>query len=230
MRSRTNSQQLRAKIELASARLDAVIDEVWGSPHLAEIYPEILFVLFSITRSSVPLMEAAREVMLGRYESDPLLPGMVEYLNRHIVEETGHDDLVLRDLERLGVRSSEVLSRMSPAPIAFLAGAQYYWIYHFHPIALLGYIAVLEGNPPDADEFHGIAGRAGIPMEAMSTLFLHADVDHHHRHELDALLDALPLTEKDASTLGISAFHTLDLLAQAFEEVLKRKSTCRAKA
>ena len=36
------------------------------------------------------------------------------------------------------------------ATAAALVGAQYYWIRHVHPVALLGYVMLLEGYPPSA--------------------------------------------------------------------------------
>jgi len=57
-----------------------------------------------------------------------------------------------------------------PAPVArggagrrgsARVGAQYYWIHHFHPVALLGYIAVLEGRPPSPTLVEELIERTG---------------------------------------------------------------------
>ena len=37
---------------------------------------------------------------------------------------------------------------MPPPSVAGLVGSQYYWILHHHPVAFLGYVALMEGYPP----------------------------------------------------------------------------------
>ena len=90
----------------------------------------------------------------------------------------------------------DVLKRIPPPSAAALAGAQYYWIRHVHPVALLGFIAVLEGTPPDVDFFEATADRIGVPRKAFSNLLLHGKLDPQHRDDLDRALDSLPLTRK----------------------------------
>jgi hypothetical protein len=89
---------------------------------------------------------------------------------------------------------------------------------HVHPVALLGYIAVLEGTPPDADYFTRVLRRASITEAAATNIFRHARLDPRHRDDLDAALDSLPLTEYHQSLLGISAFQTIEALARVAEE------------
>jgi hypothetical protein len=132
-----------------------------------------------------------------------------------------HDDWVLEDLEVLGVRRQYVLSRIPPPSVAALVGAQYYWIRHFHPIALLGFIAVLEGTPPDVEYFEQVADRACIPVAAFSNLLRHGRLDPRHRDDLDRALDDMPLTEDDHKLLGVSSFQTVRLLTQVVEEVVE---------
>lgn len=74
--------------------------------------------------------------------------GLATYLERHVDEERQHDDWLLEDLAELGVAREDVWGRIPSPNIAALVGSQYYWMRHYHPVALLGYIAVLEGRPP----------------------------------------------------------------------------------
>ena len=41
-------------------------------------------------------------------DTDPVAPGMLEYFDKHIPEETGHDEWVLDDLATLGFRREEI--------------------------------------------------------------------------------------------------------------------------
>ncbi len=217
----SHSRRLREKIHLVRGDMDAAAKALWTHPRLREIYPEFLFRNHSVIRCSVPLMRAAAAACEKKLDSDPVAAGMLAYFEKHIPEETGHDDWVLDDLETLGFRRNEVLKRIPPPSAAALAGAQYYWIRHVHPVALLGFIAVLEGTPPDVEFFENLADRIGLPRRAFSNLLLHGRLDPQHRDDLDHALDALPLTEEHHALMGVSAFQTIHLLTRVVDEAVQ---------
>jgi hypothetical protein len=216
-----HSRRLRDKIRLARGRMDVAAETLWTHPRLREIYPEFLFRNHSVIRSSVPLMKAAAKACEKLLDSDPVAEGMLAYFEKHIPEETGHDEWVLDDLATLGFDRREILKRLPPPSAAALAGAQYYWINHVHPVALLGFIAVLEGTPPDVQFFESTADRIGLPRRAFSNLLLHGKLDPQHRDDLDNTLDALPLTDTHHALMGVSAFQTIGLLTQVAEEAVQ---------
>jgi len=221
MNDLSHSRRLRGKIRLFRGPMDAVAEQLWSHPRLREIYPEFLFRNHSVIRSSVPLMKAAVEACEKILDADPVAEGMLAYFRKHIPEETGHDEWVLGDLEVLGFKREEILKRVPPPSAAELAGAQYYWIRHVHPVALLGFIAVLEGTPPDVKFFEETADRIGLPRRAFSNLLLHGKLDPQHRDDLDHTLDALPLTEAHHTLMGISAFQTINLLSRVAGEAVQ---------
>ncbi len=221
MNNLSHSRRLRDKIRLVRAPMDAVAEQLWTHPRLRDIYPEFLFLNHSVIRSSVPLMKAAAEASEKILDSDPVAEGMLAYFRKHIPEETGHDDWVLDDLEVLGYRREDILKRIPSPSAAALAGAQYYWIRHVHPVALLGFIAVLEGTPPDVKFFEDTADRIGLPRRAFSNLLLHGKLDPQHRDDLDRTLDALPLSEDHHTLMGISAFQTVSLLTRVASEAVQ---------
>ena len=216
----SHSKQLRAKIRLAEPCLSAVADDFWRHPRLAKMFPDFLFLLHSIIRSSVPMMTAAAESARNRAGSDPVAARIAGYFSRHAREEAHHDEWLLADMVAIGMDRSEVLTRMPSSAVASVVGAQYYWLFHVHPVSLLGYLAVLEGNPPSAQELAKIRSRYDLPEEGFRTMVKHAQLDPHHRDELYEQIDELPLTDAHASLLGCSAFHTIDQLSQAFQEIL----------
>jgi len=221
MNNLSHSRRLRDKIRLVRGPMDLVAEQLWSHPRLREIYPEFLFQNHSVIRCSVPLMKAAAERCEKMLDRDPIAEGMLAYLRQHIPEETGHDEWVLDDLETLGYKREEVLQRIPSPSAAALAGAQYYWIRHVHPVALLGFIAVLEGTPPDVEFFEQTADRIGVPRRAFSNLLLHGKLDPQHRDDLDHALDALPLTEDHHTLMGISAFQTVSLLTRVASEAVQ---------
>lgn len=221
----SQSEQLRFKISLVHPRLDQAARKFWTHPRLAELYPEFLILVHSMIRSSVPMMEAAAEEAEARAPDDPSAEPLAAYYRHHASEERHHDDWLLDDLEALGVGREEVLRRVPSSWVASLIGAHYYWIHHVHPVALLGYLAVLEGNPPNLDMLQAIRQHTGLPEEAFRTLVKHAHLDPHHRDDLNDEIDRLPLTPELTTLLTLSCFHTVELVTRAFEEILESGRT-----
>jgi Iron-containing redox enzyme len=216
-----HSQLLRGKIRLVQPRLSKVAQRFWTHPRVGELYPEFLFLVHTMIRASVPMMQAAAEEARRRPD-DPVAAPLADYYEKHAREEMHHDDWLLDDLEVLGHRREEVLARLPSATVASLVGAYYYWIRHVHPAAFLAYLAVLEGNPPEVDQLEDIRRRAGLPPEAFRTLVKHAHLDPHHRDDLNDTLDALELTPALHTLLGVAAFHTVERVTEAMEEILER--------
>jgi Iron-containing redox enzyme len=166
----------------------------------------------------VPLTEAAlaRARDLG---DEPL----AAYLEEHVHEELGHDETLLGDLKLVGLSREAVLERMPPPSVAALVGSQYYWILHHHPVAFLGYIALMEGYPPTTELIDVLIERTGYPREAFATYLEHAELDPGHRDHLDQTLDALPLEPQDEQIIGVSAIATAMWAAKSLNELLPER-------
>ncbi|MFD5820571.1 iron-containing redox enzyme family protein [Streptomyces sp. NPDC127038] len=192
---------------------------MWQSgPGLADRYRRYLRAMHQVIRASVPLMERAA----GRCEAmprDPVAGPLARYLRAHAEEERGHDGWLLDDAAAAGTAPDE-LTEAVPAPhVAALVGAQYYWVEHSHPVALLGYIAVLEGNAPAPGLAGRLARESGLPPAAFETVRLHADLDDGHTADLDLLIDRLPLDAAQRSLVAVSALHTVARLAELFDRI-----------
>jgi hypothetical protein len=211
-------ERLRTKISLALPELLAASRRLATDDRIAELYPEYLFAIHCVVRASVPLMETARR-RAEESPDDPLCEELASYLAEHEDEERDHDEWLLDDLEVLGLDRSAILRRPPSPTIAAAVGAQYYWILHYHPVALLGYIAVLEGYPPSPALVDELVSRTGHPEAAFRTLRAHAELDPGHRDELDRLLDRLPLTAEHSEVVGLSALASARGMARAFDEI-----------
>ena len=214
------SELLRWKIGLVLPQLLAAGDRLLAHPHVRELYPEYLFTSHCVIRASVPLMETGRKRAAELASVDPVAAALAPYLEHHIPEELDHDEWLLDDLEVLGRDRDTVLARPPSTTVAGLVGAQYYWMLHYHPVALLGYIAVLEGYPPSIKMIDGLAASTGYSREAFRTMIGHAELDPGHSEELDELLDGLPLTREHSAVMGLSAIHTTSMYARALDEVV----------
>lgn len=217
----SHSELLRSKIGFAKPRMDDVARRFWLRDDVDRLYPEFLFLVHSMIRASVPLMEAAEAEARRLGDADPVAAPLADYFAVHRHEEEGHDDWVLDDLEVLGVSREEVRRRVPSTTVAELVGAHYYWLRHVHPVALLGYLAVLEGNPPKVDELEDIQRRTGLPRDAFRTLVKHAHLDPRHRDDLNDLIDRLPMSREHQALVALSAFHTIERVSRAFEEILQ---------
>lgn len=185
------------------------------------MYPEYLVALHCVVRASVPVMQAALDRADAMADTDPVARGLTAYLARHIEEELGHDRWLLEDLEHLGVPRRDVVVRVPTPTVAALVGSQYYWVLHYHPVALLGYLAVAEGYPMAPELVEELIAKTGYPSRCFRMLAEHAELDPHHRDELDQLIDSLPLTPDLETLLGLSAMSTTGLMARALEEVVE---------
>ena len=217
---RAESDLLRRKLSVPLPALLGVAPRMIEHPRVADVYPDFLFTSHCIIRASVPLMETARERAEKMAEGDAVAAALAGYLEEHIAEELHHDEWLLDDLEVIGVSRARVLARPPVPSVAALVGAQYYWVLHYHPVAVLGYVAVLEGYPPSLHLIDDLMASTGYDASAFRTLRVHAELDPGHGAELDELLDSLPLTREQSAVIGLSGIHTVSALTRAYEEII----------
>lgn len=218
------SSRLRLKIDLAMPVLRAAGRRFLDHPQPRAAYREYLFAAHAVVRASVPLMETALARARTTAADDPDCARLATYLAEHIVEEADHDEWVLEDLEVLGVDRPSVLARTPSPAVATLVGAQYYWIQHAHPVALLGYMAVLEGSPPSPAVVAHLVERTGYDPRAFRALREHSVVDEHHGDEVFALIDELSAGPSRTTLLGLSGLHTVAAMAAVMDEIVDRAS------
>jgi hypothetical protein len=212
--SESFSARLRTELQLILYRDGSSARNEGGTKIQRERFKRYLFTLHTIIRASVPLMKAAESCCAPA--TDPLLAGLAKYYHLHSIEENGHDRWLLADLEAIGVQASEVLSRRPSESVSELVGSQYYWIYHLHPVCLLGYIAVLEGYPPQKEDLEKLKRETGYPRTAFRTLAKHSYLDKHHGRALDDLLDSLPLNDTHRQWITLDAIYTAGKLTEIF--------------
>jgi hypothetical protein len=214
-----NSQRIRNRLGLAMPALVEAFAKVKRSEGFGASYKDYLVLQHGIIRASVPLMEEALACS-RRMAEDPLSPYLQRYLERHIPEEQHHDDWVLGDLEVLGVDRRDVLAWRPPPAVAAMVGTQYYWIRHYHPVALLGYIAILEGYPPTLEGLEELVALSGLPRGAFRTLEKHIRIDPVHCHDLNVLFDEAPLTEEHISTICLAGMTTVRFAAEVYGSLI----------
>lgn len=218
MLSNTHSDVLWSKIRLAEGRLVSASNRFWTHPDLATLFPHFLVQLHRVMQSGISLMRAARDRALS-LPNDPVASLVASYLEVHIDEEKDHDQWLLDDIATLGILAEDVFGATPLPSVVSLLGAQYFWMFHIHPVTVFGYLIVLEGYPPLVEQLEEIQARTGLPTTAFRCLKSHAEDDPDHIAALNRTLDEMPLTQEQSKFLALSAFHTIDAVASILEEL-----------
>lgn len=219
-------QELRTVVELVAPALRGSAAFLWRPQGLRERYLRYLATMHAVVRASVPLMELALarcgghagcEDGAGGEPADPVLGALARYLPGHIARERDHDAWLVRDMAAAGLDPDRELAGPPPPDVARLVGAQYYWIAHFHPLCLLGYVAVLELHAPERSLAPFLAARTGLPAAAFETVRLHADEDDGHSAAVLAALDAIAPPPGLRHAVRLSALHTVRALTDVLD-------------
>ena len=208
--------ELRTVLHLVAPVLHRSAARLWHPRGLRARYLRYLVTMHTVVRASVPLMERALAHCGDAPGTDPAAEPLGRYLAAHIPRERHHDTWLLRDMAAAGLHPGAELARPPSPEVARLVGAQYYWIDHFHPLCLLGYVAVLELNAPTPALISLLAGRTGLPPAAFDTLRLHAEIDSGHSRAVLTALDQTAAAPQTRAAVRLSALHTV----QAFADVL----------
>ncbi|HJP66898.1 MAG TPA: iron-containing redox enzyme family protein [Actinomycetota bacterium] len=215
------SARLRSRIDLVVELFGVAFTSLVHHPRVDQLFRRYLINTHSIIKATVPLFEATRDrARQLAADGDAVAAAVAEYMDEHIIEELHHDEWLLDDLEAIGMDRAGMGHELPPPSVAQLVGSQYYWVQHVHPVAILGYLAFMEGYPPTAELVDLLVERTGYPREAFRTYALHGELDPHHREEIDRVIDTLPLTEDQETLLGLVAMSGVVLLARTIEDAL----------
>jgi hypothetical protein len=214
--------QLQAKIALVSAPLAAALGRIFaGANDLRQALVAHGILIHQITRASGPLMEAALHACRLR-QADPAAGELAAYLERHIEEERHHDLWLLEDLESVGVARTDILALAPPPCVAAMVGAQYYWIYHHDPVALVGYMLMLECNAPTPATLADLQRQSELPESFFRTHRIHAELDPDHQSDLLDLAVSLPVSQARRQLIDTSVMHTLECMAECLADLANR--------
>jgi hypothetical protein len=195
-------------------------------PRARELFPEYMAAGYQLARAMVPLMDAALERARKLAPDDPVAEGLAAYLEKHIPEEM-HGEVpggaALDDLEALGVDRVAIQEQLPPPKMAALLGAQYFWIFHYHPVAILGFLH-REHYHPHGPSLERFIERTGLPRDGFRQLLIHAKLDAVHARELDRVFDSLPLEPRHEQLIGLSALQTVALLTEVWLDVVDTES------
>ena len=218
----TASARLRLTLDLAFPAYDAPGRLLLEHPNARDLFPRCLTAGSYLTLVMVPLMESALERARFLASEDPVAEGLAEYLERHIPEELHGPEpgrAMLDDLEALEVDTVALCADPPPPDMAAYIGTIFFRIWHRHPVAILGFLA-LEGLHPHGPSLELFIERTGLPREGFRQLLLHAKLDAHHAKELHRVIDSLPLEPWQEELISLCALETIALLVDSWLDIV----------
>lgn len=173
---------------------------------LAVVIANLIFLHDFVVASEQLLIEAAESAeLLAR---SLFTARLAEYYRSHLGEERDHVKWLREDLRSVGVNvPAELPNKWAMA----MAGSQYYLLKHAHPAALLGYMAVLEGDPTPVEVIDALEQAYGKQLLRFNRI--HAVKDLEHRKELFEVIDDTP--ESLRGLIAYSTGNTLDYMIAA---------------
>ncbi len=132
-----------------------------------------------------------------------------DYLAHHMEEERDHFKWLSEDL------GDHAVSAPLMAEAVAMAGSQYYLIYHFDPVSVLGYMAVLEFFPMIMEKVEELESIHGENL--CRTLRYHAQHDLDHGSDLREIIDGL----SDEQFIGVlnNAMQTAHYMESAIRKM-----------
>lgn len=193
--------------------------------HHPEVFPDLVAdwfqLLFHVVRHSTPLMQSTLQCC-QRVPDDPTYKIIADYMNRHLSEEQGHEDLLAEDILQMTKPARFVDPIIPPRSITAMVGGQYALVEAVHPAAHLGYIALLEGFPASLERAEMLISRSGQPRKAWRTYLLHATADVDHRNVLCSVVDELPSSTLVGRAMVRSALDAAQWYIDGINELLER--------
>jgi Iron-containing redox enzyme len=218
----TAACRLRTKLGPLVAEVSARSQMMAEHPNPRATYRALLELMYSEVRATVPLLVAAEQRALElAAQGDTVAGAMVAWLRAHIKEEADHASWILTDYAEIGGDPEFLPARPGSPTIAALVGSVYYWTLYAHPVAILGYCAVLEGYPPSGTFIEQLIRSTGFPEGAFGTLLDHSTVDVRHGGEVFELIDQLQVSARQEAVIGMTALQTADLLIVAGDDLVR---------
>lgn len=207
--------------------LDAIVEAGWArikqgdywkfslaNTTPAALYRQVMLQVYHYTRYNSVNQAACA------FSADPEQTSLLRFVYKHALEELGHERMVLRDLEAVGLLPQEMPAPLAPtqALIAFLNDVA----IRKGPIARLGYSYwaedVYDHIQPILDRFRN---DLNLRDEDMTFFVAHSTIDEKHSEEVRLAMERAVKTEEDRQLVREVARVTLWLTGQLLEEALR---------
>lgn len=207
--------------------LDAIVEAGWAQIKQGDywkfslanttppaLYQQVMLQVFHYTRYNSVNQAACA------FSADPEQTTLLRFVYKHALEELGHERMVLRDLEAVGLLPQHMPAPLAPtqALIAFLNDVA----IRKGPIARLGYSYwaedVYQHIQPILERFRN---DLKLKDEQMTFFVAHSTIDEKHSEEVRVAMERAVKTEEDRRQIKEVARVTLWLTGQLLEEALR---------
>jgi len=146
---------------------------------------------------------------------------LARYLMHHATEEQGHDAWALQDLRDLGMDEAEALATRPVPACSALVGYTHFLAGHANPIALFGWMYVLEAVGNDLGTLAGaqLVETLGAQRSAVRFVAGHGIADTDHTAEITTQIERHLTDADDQAEVAYAARVVADLYLRMFREL-----------
>jgi pyrroloquinoline quinone (PQQ) biosynthesis protein C len=149
-------------------------------------------------------------------------PALATYLMHHATEEVGHEQWAYSDLKQLGLTDDQIRSSRPGTACTSMVGMEYFVAGHWNPVALFGWLFVLEAFGDDVGHFVAERLNSSLKVEGGATHFLngHGAADHDHIRDITHTVESHMQDPMDLADMVHIAKVSRDLYIGILEESL----------
>ncbi len=159
---------------------------------------------------------------LAAWRVPPEDMALLRFCYHHADEELGHEKMIIHDLDRMGVLSSEAVARQPTPATQALIGYLYGVGLQYGAVARLGYSYWAEtcyGHL--AELLERVRADLGLTDRQMTFFVAHQEVDTKHAEEVKRVISRFVRTDEERGQVKAVARTTLYLTGQILDNVVR---------
>jgi pyrroloquinoline quinone (PQQ) biosynthesis protein C len=194
--------------------LAPVIADVMEGHFTKETYLCFLNQAYHHVRHTTPLLMAAG----GRLQ--PHQESFRQTICNYIVEEIGHEQWILDDIEALGYKRSTFADGEPPATSEVMVAYLYDYIQRLNPMGIFGMVLVLEGTSSGLASTVAMLVQANLalPDAAMTYLTTHGELDQAHMTFFEATMNKVTDPADQAAIIHVASM-TYQLYGDVYHDI-----------
>lgn len=180
---------------------------------------KVLYAIYMIETFHYTRHNARNQALVG-VRSQNISDRYLSYCFHHANEETGHENMALRDIRSLGFDVSDV-TQMRPLPATETLTAYLYWIsFQGNPVQRLGYSFWAENVYSYIDPaLKALQESLGLQDSNLKFFVAHASIDEAHAEEVNKMILENCKTNKDFNDVKYVLENTLSLTGRILDDV-----------
>jgi pyrroloquinoline quinone (PQQ) biosynthesis protein C len=180
--------------------LAPVITDVLEGHFTKETYLCFLDQAYHHVRHTTPLLMAAGGRLQHRQE------WVRKTISNYVVEEMGHEQWILDDIEALGYERSTFDDGQPPATSELMVAYLYDYIARKNPMGIFGMVLVLEGTSSELAPTVAmlVQAKLALPDTAMTYLTTHGELDQEHMTFFEATMNKVTDPADQAAIIHVA--------------------------